>query len=383
MHNLKGLTSWVLVAGITGLLISGCAAPSAGTPTSAAISESNLTAVKADIDKYRGIPEFIPPGPPVDTSKVKSKTVFNIPDSSANPFAASIAAAEGEAAKLLGINYISCEVQGQVAQWAQCYGQANQRHVDLINNFGGVDPRVVGPQIAAAQQAGIPVIATHVYGFSTPPVAVDVNVPAPYEQAGQLMADWVVLDTKGQADILVITSNEVIGTPPIVDGLKGVFDKYCPSTCRLTYVNVPVSDWATKIQTEVQSALTRDPNINYVIPIYDSMSQFVVPAITAANKVGKVFISTFNGTPFVLGYMQSGEIVRMDIGENLDWVGWAYIDADARYLAGMQLPKTFDERTALRVFTKDNVSEAGVPPRLSTGYGEAYLTGYKKLWSIE
>jgi ribose transport system substrate-binding protein len=49
----------------------------------------------------------------------------------------------------------------------------------------------------------------------------------------------------------------------------------------------------------------------------------------------------------------------------------------------MQLPKTFDEHTALRVFTKDNVSEAGIPPRLSTGYGEAYLTGYKKLWGIE
>jgi ribose transport system substrate-binding protein len=112
------------------------------------------------------------------------------------------------------------------------------------------------------------------------------------------------------------------------------------------------------------------------------MSQFVVPAITAANKIGKVHISTYNGTPFVLGYMQKGDIVRMDVGENLNWLGWAYIDADMRILSGQKLPLQFDEHTPLRVFTKANVAQAGTPPQLSTGYGTAYQIGYKKLWGI-
>jgi ribose transport system substrate-binding protein len=369
-----------LAAGL--LLLAGCSKGSTtSTQTaSAGISQASLDAVRAEIDKYKGLPKFVPPGPSFDASKARGKTVFNIPDSSANPFAQSIAAGEKKAAELLGINFISCADQGQVSQWVQCFGQGIQRKVDVINDFGGVDPRVVGPQIKAAQAAGIPVVATHVYGYSQTPLYVDTSIPAPYEQAGRLMADWVVLDTRGNADVLVITSNEVLGTPPIVSGLKDVFGKHCPTTCRLTFVNVPVADWSTKIQTEVQSNLTRNPKINYVIPIYDSMSQFVVPAITAAGKVGKVFISTFNGTPFVLGYMQSGDVVRMDIGENLDWVGWAIMDADARVLAGANPPKTFDEHFALRVFTKDNVKEAGVPPQLSTGYGTAYVDGYKSLW---
>jgi ribose transport system substrate-binding protein len=126
--------------------------------------------------------------------------------------------------------------------------------------------------------------------------------------------------------------------------------------------------------------LNRDPNINYIIPIYDSMSQFVVPAVTAAGKTGKVHISTYNGTPFVLGYLQSGDIVSMNAGENLDWLGWAYVDAAARVLSGGDVPKTLDEHTPLRIFTKANVNDAGTPPKLSTGYGNAYVSGYNALW---
>jgi hypothetical protein len=127
--------------------------------------------------------------------------------------------------------------------------------------------------------------------------------------------------------------------------------------------------------------------VNYILPIYDSMSQFVVPAITAAGKTGKVSIATYNGTPFVMTYLAKGQAVKMEVGENLNWLGWAYVDAAARYLAGVPLPKPpghFNTHTALRVFTAKNIKEAldskGIA-QLSTGYGDAYVTGYKKLWA--
>ena len=373
-----------LVAALVGCLVvaacGGSTSSGGSGGSSGGTSQANLNAVRSEIDKYTGLPAFVAPGPAIDRSKIAGKTVFYIPDSSANPFAANIGNAMGDAAKLLGMNFVNCTTQGQVAQWVQCYGEALGRHASLIFDFGGVDPRVVGPQIAQAQQASVPVLGIHVYAGSQTPVAVNSSVPAPYDEAARLMADWVVLDTKGNAD--VITSNEVTGTPPLVNGIRSVFSQHCGSSCKTTLVNVPVADWSTKIQTEVQSALNRDPNINYIIPIYDSMSQFVVPAVTAAGRTGKVHISTYNGTPFVLGYMQSGEIVSMDVGENLDWLGWAYIDAAARVLAGGSIAKTLDEHTALRIFTKQNVADAGNPPKVSTGYGDAYVNGYKGLWGV-
>jgi ribose transport system substrate-binding protein len=359
--------------------IAGCSSGAANTTTSAGVGD--VVALQKLIDQYKAEPAFAPPGPAVDASKVRGKTVLNIPDSSGNPFATGVAEAEAEAAKGLGINFINCTNQGQVTQWVACYDQAIQRKVDVINDFGGADPRQLGPQIKAAQDAGIEVVGHNVYGFSQKPVGLKYSVPTPYEKAGTLLGDWVALDTKRNANALVITSNEVLATQPIVDGIKAEFAKECPG-CKLTFVNVPVKDWSTKIQSEVQSAMVRDPKLNYVIPIYDSMTQFVVPAITAAGKIGKVHVATFNGTPFVLKYMQDGDIVRMVIGESLHWIGYAFMDTDARLLAGMGLAEIFDAKTPLRIFTKENVSQAGNPPQLSTGYGTSYVDGYKKLWGV-
>jgi len=354
--------------------------PSNRAASSTSGVDANLSALQVTISSYQGIPSFTAPGPALEPSKFRGKTILNIPDSTSNPFAAGVAAAEQEAAKVAGVNYIICTNQGEVTQWAECYSEAIGRHVNLIDDFGGADPRELGPQIQQAQSAGITVVAENVYGFSQKPEGgIKYSIPTPYEEAGKLMADWVVLDTKANADVLVITSNEVLCTAVIVKGIKQVFGQYCPH-CKLTYVNVPVADWATRIQGDVLSALTADPKLNYVIPIYDSMTEYVIPAITAARRIGKTFVSTFNGTPFVLKDMQDGNIVRMDIGEDLQWVGWAFIDADLRLLSGAKLPSVFNEHTPLRIFTKQNVNDAGVPPQAGTGYGNAYISGYKALW---
>jgi ribose transport system substrate-binding protein len=342
---------------------------------------TDVASLQKVIDQYTAEPTFTAPGPSIEPAKVSGKTVFNIPDSSGNPFATAVAKSEAAAAKLLGINFINCTNQGQVTQWVTCYNQAIQRKVDVINDFGGADPRQLGPQISAAQKAGIEVVGHNVYGFSQKPVGLKYSVPTPYEKAGELMGTWVAMDTKREANVLVITSNEVLATEPIVDNIKSVFDKECPD-CKITMVNVPVKDWSTKIQSEVQSAMVRDPKLNYVIPIYDSMTQFVVPAITTAGKTDQVHVATFNGTPFVLKYMQEGDVVRMVVGESLDWIGYAFMDTDARLLAGMGLPEIFDAKIPLRIFTKDNVDDAGSPPAVSTGYGDSYISGYKTLWGL-
>jgi ribose transport system substrate-binding protein len=111
------------------------------------------------------------------------------------------------------------------------------------------------------------------------------------------------------------------------------------------------------------------------------MSQFAAPGITAAGKTGKVHIATFNGTPFVMKMLQTGNIVDFEVGENLDWIGYGNMDQNMRILAGLKPVKT--EHLALRAFTKDNINQAGTPPKVNVGYGTAYLKGYRKLWGIQ
>lgn len=362
------------------LLVAACSsvAPSNGDADGRTKPASDQSYVDRQIARYSAIPVFTPPGGPVDAAKVKGKTVLNFPDSSANPYAANVAAGERAAAKVLGINYIYCSAQGQVAQWVQCMNQAVARRVDLVFDFSGVNPASLGPQIQAAKAANIPVIGTGTFDRSQTPDLVSYSVPNDYRLAGRLMADWVIKDTAAAADTLVVTSNDVPATGPIVAGLKDEFDAHC-GACKASFVDVPVADWATRIQSVVQSALLKDPKIDYIVPIYDSMTEFAIPAIMAVNRAAQVHIATYNGTPFVLKDLQQGDIVRMDVGVDEDWLGWAYLDAAARVLSG-STQTVVNEDTVLRVFTRANVREAGDPPQPSTGYGDSYLAGYRRLW---
>ena len=130
----------------------------------------------------------------------------------------------------------------------------------------------------------------------------------------------------------------------------------------------------------MQAALQANPDINVVIPIYDSMSQFVVPAIRLVGKTGQVKVGTFNGTPFVLDYIQSGE-VDMDIGESLDWIAYATIDGHLRDACGLPTPTALN--VPFYIFDKANAAEAGTPAQFDTGYGDAYKAGFRKLWGLE
>ena len=103
-------------------------------------------------------------------------------------------------------------------------------------------------------------------------------------------------------------------------------------------------------------------------------------AITITGKKDSVKIATFNGTPFALTMVQDGKI-EMDIGENLDWIGHAVVDAEMRMICG--LPAVSDPKIPLLIFDKGNADTAGRPAQVSTGYGDAYLTGYRKLWKLQ
>jgi ribose transport system substrate-binding protein len=204
-------------------------------------------------------------------------------------------------------------------------------------------------------------------------------VPIDYFKAGQILADWTIWKTKANVNAVVIVSSEVYSTQSMVNGLEQQFKKECDH-CKIRIVNVPIPEWSTQIQSTLQSVLLSDPTINYIIPIYDSMSQFVVPAITITGKRNSVKVATFNGTPFVLRMVQQGQ-VEMDLGENLDWVAHAVIDQEMRVLCNMEPLK--DPKVPFYVFDASNAADAGNPPALSTGYGDAYKTGYAKLWGME
>lgn len=343
---------------------------------------ANLDKAKALIEAHSKLPaSFDPPNPPFDAKAcVGGKRMLTIPVSSANPFTKNIAQAKIEAGKEVGLEVVEWENQADPTQWVQGIEHAINNGFDAIDLLGGVNPAVLGPQIRAAREAGLKVFTSHFYDTTqTPDPNLDGTSRIPFHLAGEIMAAWAIVQTGGKVNAVIIGSDEIVPTAPFVEGIKNYLDANCPD-CKYTYINAPVPEWSTKIQSGVQSALIADPSVNYILPIYDSMSQFVIPAIRITGRGDNVKIATFNGTPFVIDEIQKGN-VEMDIGESLGWIARGSLDNEMRHMCGKEAADIL--YVPFYLFTEANAKDAGTPADYDRGYGDMHVAGYRKLWGVE
>jgi ribose transport system substrate-binding protein len=360
---------------------SGASSTASGSSASngAGSNSAGVSTAGALLAKYMGQPTFASPGPSFDASKVKGKSLFAIPASSSVAYVNTVDKETAKYARALGVKYADYTNQQQQSQWVQGVSQAVSTKADVLTLLAGLLPEQIAPQLQQAQQAGVKVadVAERNTGQATPSY-VNSYVFAPFNTAGRLMAAYATKATSGNADVLIISSNADISSQPEVDGITSELKSDCPN-CKTKTVNVNPTDWATKLQSTVEAALSADPNINYVLPVYDSMAQFAAPAIQAAGKTGKTFIATFNGTPAILDLVRTGDVVKMDVADNTTDVALAGLDAAMRLM--LKLPNG-NQQIQLRVFDKTNVQEAGVPAASGVGFGSASIQGYAKTWGV-
>jgi len=349
-------------------------------PLAAHADEAAMAAATAILDAHRAMPTFTPPGEPFDAKTcMADKSVLSIPVTMTVPFVEALESAMARAAGEVGFKYTLWENQGNFDAWVQGVGQAISQKFSLVDLAGGLNPELLGPQLAEAKAAGLKITTTHLYDETQPSFAgTDASAKISYRTAGEIMAAWAYTETKGAPNVLIIGSDDVLPTSAFVDAIQTKLKEFCPE-CKQTYVNVPLADWGTKIQSETQSAILADPTINYILPIYDSMSQFVIPGLQIAGAPD-VPIASFNGTPFVLDLVREGK-VAMVVGESLGWAGYAAVDVQMRTMCGLPIPETLN--IPLLIFDKTNIATVPAPADFDSGYGDAHLSGFRKLWMLE
>jgi ribose transport system substrate-binding protein len=375
-----------------------------GSDSSSDSSDSNSTAAKSDgggkcdlayvndqIKQYGGYPTYADQGPPIDVSKLKGKTIYDIPLSSAIQFVNIIDQTMKQIATEQGIDFRIATNQGQQSQFVQGMNQAIAQKADAILLSQAPDPKVLQPQIVQAKNAGIPTISTHWYDVNdatdtpanvkAPNLAADV--PFRFTTIARLEADWAIAKSNCKAHTIFIYASDSDGHKQMANAFQDELKTRCGSGCSVKTIGLPFSQWPTRLQADIQAQLSADPNVNWVIPDVDFGVQFAVPAINGSGKgTGQVKIATFNGTPSVLKQIRDGQIVDMDIGENLRWNAYADLDQTFRVMLGTDPVK--DEKTPIRIFNKDNIGETGDPPGYNKGWGTTdFVGGYRKLWGLQ
>jgi ribose transport system substrate-binding protein len=345
------------VAALTAVALSACGGTSAGTTaTRGAVSQEGLQHAEQAVDSHlNSLANFQAPGAAVPgLAAYRGRTIAYIPVT----LKATYFEAEFEqitaAAALLGMKVQVCDAQAQPTAATQCLNQAvAARSAGIITD--SLPFALAHNAYAAAVKAGIPVVASDV----TDPLPSDWTGHVLTTNNGQdvgarLMADAIIADSQGKADVLFLNTTTTSTTKVSSDAVLNEFSTQCPG-CEVT-----TAAWEAtavqKIPTTVSVALTAHPNVNYVYVSYDQPAG--PPAIQGVQNSGrkaKLKLIGYGADVSAMQRLADGTQLA-DVAVDPALVAWNNTDRLLRLIAGVRVPAESAYVIPRRVFTKDNVT---------------------------
>lgn len=246
-----------------------------------------------------------------------------------------------------------------------------------------IDPNLIQLALAEAKKAGIPVVAGS-NGIDTPnPVALSApnglgfafDVAPDYGTLGEHIAEWMIADSHGTANIALFSDKEF---PSIraqqVGVLKGL------ATCPKCVVSKPIYFTATQIATELGQMtvgyMRNHPDVDYIFGAFDPPVAAQVTALMQAGMMGQVKVVGGLGDQQNLAFIRAGRLQVADAAYDNEYMGWAIVDQTIRLLDKQPLFEPHNENLPFVVLDKTNLPAPGADWRATTGYEAKYL----KLW---
>ncbi len=361
------------------------AATSSGTGTSASSGSGGVALAKQLVTEEEQTPKFTGPTSKVDIAKAKGKSVYYVSLTEEIPALHEWGVVLGQQLQAAGVHIQKCDAKGSPDGITTCLTQALAAKPDMII-AQALDTKFIASYIAKAKAEGIKFVTAQTGTPGIPAVSGDnAEVTFDYPQVGRILADWFVADSgcaKGGAQIITSTSSRQPSAAEVA-GIQSEVKKLCPSLSMPSVQNVLIPDWPTKLSTTTRSLLTANPNLNYILPLYDGMTIYMVPAINGILAAkNKVKVASFNATPVVIqNELAKQSPLAADVGGPNQWYGVALADQALRVLAGQ--PPVANENVPLRLFTRDNVSTIDPTKDESTWYGSVNpICEYHKLWGL-
>ncbi len=275
-----------------------------------------------------------------------------------------------------GVNTTRSSADFDIEAIPGLFNQAVSAGVDLI-----VTNAIPGALIPFNEVGDIPVMTTNQTAKPgvAPAAGVITDVSFDYTIPARLMADWYIVNSNGGADgeALTFASEGQASSPIMVEEIKAEIAELCPD-CVVDYRDAQLGTWQDGVlASETRNALTANPNLKFLLPIYDGMTiAGTDPGITDAGSDATQ--ASFNATPVVMQGIGSTSVL-MDVGCPNDWFSFATVDASMRIWAGA--PLIDDYAITCRVFDTTNIGE--IDPSVensSNWYGIDFLKEFKSYW---
>jgi ribose transport system substrate-binding protein len=380
----------------TGLVLAGCSSSgssgsTAGTSASGSssgsgsVSAATLATIKADLKTAQGVPSWKAGGASFSAAGLAGKKAFLL-GTPTNQFAESFITGVTGAFKSVGMSVsVGGSANSVTSQEVQDIDNAVNAHVSVIILLAIV-PSSIATGLAKAKAAGIPVIETFIGNPGLPSAAdkalgVYADATYPYSETGKLAAEWEIVQTGGTVKSVV---QQFAGQPPsdaTAEGWVDTLQKYCPSTCSSSSDSVTEgAQTVQQIQSGAQVA-AQDSSVNAIFPVYDYQMAYMLPELTAASATTRINLLSENADLAQMQEMAQGTSVKVDVGNPVEWDGWASVDEALRAMKG--LPAVANEQLPVRLFDTDNIKSINLSADPGTWYGAAsYKADYEQLWGV-
>jgi ribose transport system substrate-binding protein len=350
-------------------------APSGGTATA---NGSDVAAVQQLVaDRKQPSNTFKAPGPPVDATSLKGKTIWFVPLGAVIPVLGVEAQGIEEAAKGLGVTVRTCDGKLQPAAAASCIKQATDSGADGIL-IDSVTPETVAPALKAAEAKQIPVV--QIFGLAGPESKFSQYVSLQDVTANALAADWIIADSDGKANVL---ASKVLGdaaaTNTYVNGGAKEFAQKCPD-CKVDIVtSTPTT--VESITASTSTALLKNPDADYGFPEFDFLAPLFARGVQQAGRSRSMKLVSTNAALSSMKLVKSGQQAA-DAATNRNYGGWVAVDAWIRMALG-KAPQT-DDFIPSRIFDDENIGSvelSDAAARSGEWFGDtSYKQDFLKSW---
>lgn len=378
----------LMVVGVVPVAGASSRSASSSRASHKALSQVNLKAVEKRVKAAAAVPSFTKYahlyGTKIkDPSALKGKKVMIIPGDSEIGACAEQAQAASDLAKAAGMSPSIFSTTGLPSNLVSGVNAAISEKDAAILFECDFTPTTVAPSIAKAEAAGIVVGG---YGGTK---QEDVKTKLDWETATQwgpdasLGVDQAIAQHGGKPfQALALTANTIGTTPIFTKTLRSEMSKLCPK-CTVTYVNINVPTWATKITSTVESALSAHPKITVVFVYFGSMTSFALTGIEGVHRTSTVKTYLSFGGDTTVGKLQvSGPghaVIQGGISTYATWTGYLDVLQMARVLEH-EKPIPFAKAYGpSRIVTPQNAANL-----LKTGgFGTSFVNGFRKLLGVK
>jgi hypothetical protein len=368
---------FIAAALAAGLVLSGCSSSSEeAAPTEAAPAADNLAVAQAAYDAALAASlTFAYPGDAFDASAASGKRVAMISINDQIPVLKQWTDTIAAGLESQGVEVTQkSDAGGVIDPLPKFFAQAVTDKVDLI-----ITNAVPAALIPLADLGDIPVMTTN--QTAAPGVAVAAGIAADpsfdYTIAASLMADWFCVTGAGAGNAVVWGSEGQASSPVMIEVIKARVAEICPSA-KVDYQDAPLASWFDgTLDGVAKNAVTADPTITHLMPIYDGMSFATGAGLTAAGSTA--IQSSFNMTPAVAAAIGTSS-VKMDVGCPNDWFSYATVDAGLRLLTGNAVPTNYG--ITCKVFDESNIASIDATVENSVNwYGIDFAAEFAKYWT--